>query len=91
MAVDPRQVLAGFLTISMFVLLGNMIKQDHFDSVEVHFLETKIATFLVFVGLRSKTLFFFFFRSFCCCSITSRFVVESHMKKVNRLFECCGI
>ncbi|KAH7688061.1 GDP-fucose protein O-fucosyltransferase protein [Dioscorea alata] len=34
MAVDPRQVLAGFLTISMFVLLGNMIKQDHFDSVE---------------------------------------------------------
>ncbi|KAJ0985133.1 hypothetical protein J5N97_003489 [Dioscorea zingiberensis] len=34
MAVDPRQVLAGFLTISMFALLGNMIKQDHFDSVE---------------------------------------------------------
>ncbi|KAL7162863.1 hypothetical protein ACSBR2_043188 [Camellia fascicularis] len=32
MAVDPRQVLAGFLTITMFVMLGNMIKRDHFDS-----------------------------------------------------------
>ncbi|XP_020083157.1 uncharacterized protein LOC109706623 [Ananas comosus] len=35
MAVDPRQVLAGFLTISMFVMLGNMIKRDHFDSIDV--------------------------------------------------------
>ncbi|KAF7059623.1 hypothetical protein CFC21_066502 [Triticum aestivum] len=31
--VDPRQVLAGFLTLSMFVMLGNMIKHDHFTSV----------------------------------------------------------
>ncbi|EYU21223.1 hypothetical protein ABFS83_09G126300 [Erythranthe nasuta] len=32
MAVDPRQVLAGVLTMTMFVMLGNMIKRDHFDS-----------------------------------------------------------
>jgi hypothetical protein len=35
MAVDPRQVVAGFLTLSMFVMLGNMIKHDHFSSTEV--------------------------------------------------------
>lgn len=36
MAVDPRQVLAAFLTVTMFVMLGNMIKKDHFDDpVEV--------------------------------------------------------
>lgn len=32
MAVDPRQVLAGVLTVTMFVMLGDMIKRDHFDS-----------------------------------------------------------
>ncbi|KAK3035560.1 hypothetical protein RJ639_034765 [Escallonia herrerae] len=32
MAVDPRQVLAGVLTVTMFVMLGNMIKREHFDS-----------------------------------------------------------
>ncbi|CAH9090554.1 unnamed protein product [Cuscuta epithymum] len=31
MAVDPRQLVAGVLTIAMFVMLGNMIKRDHFD------------------------------------------------------------
>ncbi|GFQ05645.1 uncharacterized protein at1g04910 [Phtheirospermum japonicum] len=31
MAVDPRQILAGVLTMTMFVMLGNMIKRDHFD------------------------------------------------------------
>ncbi|KAH6773300.1 hypothetical protein C2S51_011704 [Perilla frutescens var. frutescens] len=31
MAVDPRQVLAGVLTVTMFVMLGDMIKRDHFD------------------------------------------------------------
>lgn len=37
MAVDPRQVVAGFLTLSMFVMLGNMIKHDHFSPAnEVH-------------------------------------------------------
>ncbi|ONK69556.1 uncharacterized protein A4U43_C05F24220 [Asparagus officinalis] len=35
MAFDPRQVVAAFLTLSMFAMLGNMIKQDHFDSYEV--------------------------------------------------------
>lgn len=33
MAVDPRQILAGFLTVTMFVMLANMIKREHFDSV----------------------------------------------------------
>lgn len=35
MAVDARQLLAGFLTMAMFAMLGNMIKRDHFDSVTV--------------------------------------------------------
>lgn len=35
MGVDLRQVVAGALTLTMFVMLGNMIKRDHFDSVEV--------------------------------------------------------
>ncbi|XP_008799452.1 protein MANNAN SYNTHESIS-RELATED 2 [Phoenix dactylifera] len=37
MAVDPRQVLAAFLTMSMFAMLGNMIKKDHFDNMELSF------------------------------------------------------
>jgi len=40
MAVDPRQVFAGFLTVTMFVMLGNMVKRDHFDSVEANLSET---------------------------------------------------
>jgi hypothetical protein len=32
--VDLRQVVAGVLTLTVFVMLGNMIKRDHFDSVE---------------------------------------------------------
>lgn len=35
MAIDPRQVLAGVLTVTMFVMLGHMIKREHFDSVQV--------------------------------------------------------
>lgn len=31
MAVDLRQVMAAFLTFSMFLMLGNMIKRDHID------------------------------------------------------------
>ncbi|KAL2481810.1 O-fucosyltransferase family protein [Abeliophyllum distichum] len=31
MAVDLRQVFAAFLTASMFIMLGNMIKRDHVD------------------------------------------------------------
>lgn len=34
MGVDLRQVLAGILTLTMFVMLGHMIKRDHFDSVQ---------------------------------------------------------
>lgn len=30
--MDPKQVLGGFLTLTMFAMLGNMIKKDHFDS-----------------------------------------------------------
>ncbi|EEF34090.1 protein MANNAN SYNTHESIS-RELATED 2 [Ricinus communis] len=37
MGVDLRQVIAGILTLTMFVMLGNMIKRDHFDSVEEKF------------------------------------------------------
>ncbi|KAL3375778.1 hypothetical protein AABB24_006968 [Solanum stoloniferum] len=33
--MDARQVLAGVLTITMFVMLGDMIKRDHFDSLPV--------------------------------------------------------
>lgn len=35
MAFDPRQFVAGILTITMFVMLGNMIKREHFDSPHV--------------------------------------------------------
>ncbi|KAJ1409989.1 Pre-ATP-grasp domain superfamily [Sesbania bispinosa] len=34
MGVDLRQVVAGILTITMFVMLIHMIKRDHFDSVD---------------------------------------------------------
>ncbi|KAI4329441.1 hypothetical protein L6164_021704 [Bauhinia variegata] len=34
MGVDLRQVVAGILTLTMFVMLGNMIKRDHFDPVQ---------------------------------------------------------
>ncbi|KAH7515400.1 hypothetical protein FEM48_Zijuj10G0022500 [Ziziphus jujuba var. spinosa] len=37
MGVDLRQVVAGILTLTMFVMLGNMIKRDHFDSVAEKF------------------------------------------------------
>ncbi|XAR63717.1 hypothetical protein NMG60_11023755 [Bertholletia excelsa] len=31
--MDLRHLVAGLLTLSMFMMLGNMIKKDHFDSV----------------------------------------------------------
>ncbi|XP_022964123.1 protein MANNAN SYNTHESIS-RELATED 2-like [Cucurbita moschata] len=37
MGVDLRQVLAGILTLTMFLMLGHMIKRDHFDSVQEKF------------------------------------------------------
>ena len=35
MGVDLRQIVAGILTVTMFVMLAHMIKRDHFDYVEV--------------------------------------------------------
>ncbi|KAL5699627.1 hypothetical protein ACHQM5_030503 [Ranunculus cassubicifolius] len=35
MAMDPRHALGAVLTFTMFALLGNMIKKDHFDAVQV--------------------------------------------------------
>lgn len=34
MGFDLRQVVAGILTLTMFVMLIHMIKRDHFDSVQ---------------------------------------------------------
>lgn len=34
--VDPRHILAGVLTVTMFLMLGNMIKRDHFDPPTHH-------------------------------------------------------
>lgn len=31
-----RQMIAACLTLSMFVMLGNMIKRDHFDSLQIN-------------------------------------------------------
>ncbi|KAF8699781.1 hypothetical protein HU200_034660 [Digitaria exilis] len=55
MAVDPRQVVAGFLTLSMFVMLGNMIKHDHFSSSTRGVAERKTMTFNYVVSLTDKT------------------------------------
>ncbi|PIA43668.1 hypothetical protein AQUCO_01800021v1 [Aquilegia coerulea] len=33
--MDPKQVLGAFLTLTMFTMLGNMIKKDHFDTNQV--------------------------------------------------------
>ncbi|XP_059299518.1 protein MANNAN SYNTHESIS-RELATED 1-like isoform X2 [Lycium ferocissimum] len=35
MGVDPRQIVAAILTVTMFVMLGNMITRDHFASLPV--------------------------------------------------------
>ncbi|XP_043713369.1 protein MANNAN SYNTHESIS-RELATED 1-like [Telopea speciosissima] len=35
MAVDPKQILGAFLTFSMFAMLANMIKEDHFTPTNV--------------------------------------------------------
>ncbi|KAL3743966.1 hypothetical protein ACJRO7_013249 [Eucalyptus globulus] len=35
--IDLRQVMAAFLTLSMFGMLGNMIKRDHFDTLQVKY------------------------------------------------------
>ncbi|KAJ0242221.1 Protein MANNAN SYNTHESIS-RELATED 1 [Hirschfeldia incana] len=35
MGIDLRQVVAGILTITMFVMLGQMLHRDYFDAVQV--------------------------------------------------------
>ncbi|KAJ0515037.1 putative GDP-fucose protein O-fucosyltransferase [Helianthus annuus] len=36
MGIDPRQIVAGVLTVTMFVMLGNMVKREHFDAPISH-------------------------------------------------------
>ncbi|XP_071716782.1 protein MANNAN SYNTHESIS-RELATED 1-like [Rutidosis leptorrhynchoides] len=36
MGIDPRQIVAGVLTVTMFLMLGNMVKRQHFDSPISH-------------------------------------------------------
>jgi len=54
MGFDLRQIVAGILTLTMFVMLIHMIKRDHFDSVQVR-------PILIFL---SKVSIFHFFFSF---------------------------
>ena len=52
MGVDLRQVVAGILTLTMFVMLGQMIKRDHFDSAQVRpFILSDSFIFFLFVFL----------------------------------------
>lgn len=44
MAFDPRHILAGILTLTMFVMLGDMIKRDHFDATHPKVHETNKAS-----------------------------------------------
>lgn len=34
--IDPRQIVAGVLTVTMFLMLGNMIKREHYDAPVSH-------------------------------------------------------
>lgn len=36
MGIDPRQIVAGVLTVTMFLMLGNMVKREHFDAPISH-------------------------------------------------------
>ncbi|XP_071741995.1 protein MANNAN SYNTHESIS-RELATED 1-like [Rutidosis leptorrhynchoides] len=36
MGIDPRQIVAGVLTVTMFLMLGNMVKRQHFDAPISH-------------------------------------------------------
>ncbi|KAI9112512.1 hypothetical protein K1719_016435 [Acacia pycnantha] len=49
-SMELRQALAGLLTLSMFIMLGNMVKKDHFDpyfAVEVEATPSSSGTVLV--------------------------------------------
>lgn len=65
MAVDPRQVLAGVLTITMFVMLGDMIKRDHFDQPRVCIILSICVSIYIYVYMYTFFCFLFFFFSFC--------------------------
>ncbi|XP_028774083.1 protein MANNAN SYNTHESIS-RELATED-like [Neltuma alba] len=43
-SMELRQALAGLLTLSMFIMLGNMVKKDHFDPYFAVELEAKPST-----------------------------------------------
>ncbi|KAK9099807.1 hypothetical protein Scep_023237 [Stephania cephalantha] len=45
MAADPRHVIGAVLTFTMFAMLGNMIKKDHFDLVEARLPEPTLNEF----------------------------------------------
>lgn len=54
MGVDLRQVVAGILTITMFVMLGQMLHRDYFDSLQVRFF---------------ADIFCFFSKTFFCSNV----------------------
>lgn len=64
--MDLRQVVAGILTITMFVMLGQMLHRDYFDAVQVflinpHAIVTELNSsdrffsFLLDLSLRSRS------------------------------------
>ncbi|KAH7529390.1 hypothetical protein FEM48_Zijuj05G0179200 [Ziziphus jujuba var. spinosa] len=63
MGVNLRQDVAGILTLTMFVMLGNMIERDHFDSVEKYLLilclknSLEIGVFWTMQRIRSRVSF----------------------------------
>lgn len=50
MGVDLRQVVAGILTITMFVMLGQMLHRDYFDALQVLNRHTIVTELLIQVG-----------------------------------------
>ncbi|KAI4335338.1 hypothetical protein L6164_013992 [Bauhinia variegata] len=55
MTMDLRQAFAGLLTLSMFMMLGNMIKKDHFDSTDVNIPATAVGQYGA-VGVTGQSL-----------------------------------
>ena len=56
MGVDLRQVVAGILTITMFVMLGQMLHRDYFDSLQVRSLPTRFSNLFALLELTSSGL-----------------------------------
>ncbi|KAI4344482.1 hypothetical protein L6164_011703 [Bauhinia variegata] len=55
MVMDLRQAFAGLLTLSMFMMLGNMVKKDHFDSLDVNIPATAVGQYGA-VGVTGQSL-----------------------------------